>query len=148
MSSPADGGRGTPRGGLREAVGGLERALARVADTVLRAMALALELPETWFVDRTEHAVVTTRCNHYLRGPNVRPLPDQPGLGGHTDYGLMTLLLADPVPGLQLLCGDEWLDVIPPPESITCNLGDMIAKWTNDRRVSTMHRVAWPVPGG
>ena len=59
---------------------------------------------------RAEHAVVTTRCNHYLRGPAYEPLPDQPGLGGHTDYGMVTLLVADPVPGLQVLRGDTWHD--------------------------------------
>jgi isopenicillin N synthase-like dioxygenase len=133
--------------GLRDAVEALESELARVADTVLRAMALALELPEDWLVARAERAVVTTRCNHYLRGPGITPLPDQPGLGGHTDYGMATLLVADPVPGLQVLCGDEWVDVVPPPETITCNLGDMLAMWTNDQWVSTMHRVAPPVPG-
>ena len=132
---------------LRGVVAALDLQLQRVADTVLRAMALALELPETSFVERAERAVVTTRCNHYLRGPGVTPLPDQPGLGGHTDYGMVTLLLADPVPGLQLLSGDWWHDVIPPLETITCNLGDMLAMWTNDRWVSTMHRVAPPAPG-
>ena len=71
-------------------------------------------------------------------------VPDQPGLGAHTDYGMFTLLVADPVPGLQLLGGDEWHDVIPPAGTITCNIGDMLAMWTNDRWVSTMHRVAPP----
>ena len=129
------------------AVDALEHALHDVADVVLRAMALALDLPEEWLVERAERAVVTTRCNHYLRGPGFEPLPDQPGLGGHTDYGMATLLVADPVPGLQLLRGGEWHDVIPPRGSIVCNLGDMLAMWTNDRWVSTMHRVLPPTPG-
>ncbi len=132
---------------LRAAVDALERALHDVADVVLRAMAVALDLPEGWLVERAERAVVTTRCNHYLRGPGFEPLPDQPGLGGHTDYGMATLLVADPVPGLQLLRGGEWFDVIPPRGSIVCNLGDMLAMWTNDRWVSTMHRVLPPTPG-
>jgi isopenicillin N synthase-like dioxygenase len=132
---------------LRAAVAALERELHRVADVVLRAMALALDLPERWLVDRAARAVVTTRCNHYLRGPGFEPLLDQPGLGGHTDYGMATLLVADPVPGLQILRGDEWHDVVPPPGSIVCNLGDMLAMWTNDRWVSTMHRVVAPTPG-
>ena len=132
---------------LRAAVDALEHALHDVADVVLRAMALALDLPEEWLVERAERAVVTTRCNHYLRGPGFTPLPDQPGLGGHTDYGMVTLLVADPVPGLQVLRGGEWHDVIPPRGSIVCNLGDMLALWTNDRWVSTMHRVLPPAPG-
>src|SRR4051812_31021328 len=133
---------------LRAAVDALEHALHDVADVVLRAMALALELPEEWLLERAEHALVTTRCNHYLRGPGHEPLPDQPGLGGHTDYGMVTLLVADPVPGLQVLRGGAWHDVIPPRGSIVCNLGDMLAMWTNDRWVSTMHRVLPPTPAG
>jgi isopenicillin N synthase-like dioxygenase len=132
---------------LRAATDALEVALHEVADIVLRAMALALELPEEWLVERARHAVVTTRCNRYLRGPDHEPLPGQPGLGGHTDYGMMTLLVADPVPGLQILRGGHWHDVVPPPGSIVCNLGDMLAMWTNDRWVSTMHRVVAPTPG-
>jgi isopenicillin N synthase-like dioxygenase len=132
---------------LRAAVDALEDALHGVADLVLRAMALALELPEAWLVERAEHAVVTTRCNHYLRGPGFEPLPDQPGLGGHTDYGMVTLLVADPVPGLQILRGGRWHDVVPPRGSIVCNLCDMLAMWTNDRWTSTMHRVLPPSPG-
>jgi len=132
---------------LRDAVGALELALHDVADVVLRAMALALDLPEEWLVERADRAVVTTRCNHYLRGPAYDPLPGQPGLGGHTDYGMVTLLVADPVPGLQVLRGGAWHDVIPPRGSIVCNLGDMLAMWTNDRWVSTMHRVLPPLAG-
>ena len=131
---------------LHAAVDALERALHDVADVVLRAMALALDLPERWLVERAERAVVTTRCNHYLRGPGFEPLPGQPGLGGHTDYGMVTLLVADPVPGLQILRGGEWFDVVPRRGSIVCNLGDMLAMWTNDRWVSTMHRVLPPTP--
>ena len=58
----------------------------------------------------------------------------------------MTLLVADPVRGLQVLRGGEWHDVVPPRGSIICNLGDMLAMWTNDRWVSTMHRVLPPSP--
>jgi isopenicillin N synthase-like dioxygenase len=131
---------------LRAASDALELALQDVADAVLRAMALALDLPEHWLVERAERAVVTRTCNRYLRGAGFEPLPDQPGLGGHTDYGMMTLLVADPVPGLQVLRSGEWHDVIPPRGSIVCNLGDMLAMWTNDRWVSTMHRVLPPSP--
>jgi isopenicillin N synthase-like dioxygenase len=135
-----------PRG-LRDAVVALEAALHGVADAVLRAMAYALGLPESWLVERCERAVTTLRCNHYLRGPGLVARPDQPGLGAHTDYGVMTLLVADPVPGLQILRNDRWWDVTPTHGSIVCNIGDMLAMWTNDRWVSTMHRVTPPQPG-
>jgi isopenicillin N synthase-like dioxygenase len=132
---------------LRDAVGALERELHGVADVVLQAMACALDLPERWLVEVSEQSVMTLRCNHYLRGPGIEPDADQPGLGAHTDYGIMTLLVADPVPGLQILRNEHWWDVTPPRGSIVCNIGDMLAMWTNDRWVSTMHRVTPPGPG-
>jgi isopenicillin N synthase-like dioxygenase len=66
-------------------------------------------------------------------------------MGAHTDYGIVTLLWADPVPGLQILDGNgEWCDVLPAPGALLVNLGDLLARWTNDRWMSTMHRVVPP----
>ena len=66
-------------------------------------------------------------------------------MGAHTDYGIVTLLWADPVPGLQILDGDgDWCDVQPAPGALLVNLGDLLARWTNDRWMSTMHRVVPP----
>jgi isopenicillin N synthase-like dioxygenase len=116
-----------------------------VADVLLRAMALALDLPEAWFPERCEHAIVTSRAINYERTPGSPvPLPDQMRMGAHTDYGVLTILLADPVPGLQVCRDGRWHDVIPPPGTFVCNLGDMLARWTNDRWTSTLHRVVPP----
>jgi isopenicillin N synthase-like dioxygenase len=69
-------------------------------------------------------------------------------MGAHTDYGSITVLLADPVPGLQI-CDDagHWHDVVPAPGSFTVNVGDLLAEWSNDRWRSTLHRVVPPPPG-
>ncbi|KAG5179805.1 gibberellin 2-beta-dioxygenase [Tribonema minus] len=64
------------------------------------------------------------------------------GTGAHTDYGLLTFLAADDVPGLQVQLDGEWLAVPPvPPPAFIVNLGDMLARWTNDALRSTCHRV-------
>ena len=131
---------------LRRAVDRLESELRRVADVVLRAMALALDLPEDWLVVRNDRAVITLRTNLYPT-PTAEPIDGQQRLGAHTDYGVITLLVADPVPGLEVLRGGEWHGFTPPHGSILCNIGDMLAMWTNDRWVSTMHRVVAPRPG-
>ena len=66
-------------------------------------MALALDLPETWFVERCRRAILTTRAINYERAPGrARPAPGQMRMGAHTDYGVLTILLADDVPGLQV----------------------------------------------
>lgn len=132
---------------LRAADDALWDELQRVSDLVLRAMALALDLPEDWLVERNERAVITIRPNHYPPSSGDRVEDGQQRLGAHTDYGVMTLLVADPVPGLEVLRGGEWHGYTPPSGSILCNIGDMLAMWTNDRWTSTMHRVVAPEPG-
>jgi isopenicillin N synthase-like dioxygenase len=68
------------------------------------------------------------------------------GASAHTDYGTLTILLADPVVGgLQLQSsGGGWHDIEAMPGSFVVNLGDAMARWTNDRWRSTMHRVQIP----
>jgi isopenicillin N synthase-like dioxygenase len=122
-----------------------EREMARVQDDVLTAMAIALALPESWFVERSRRAVITTRAINYVRQAGApEPEPGQMRLGAHTDYGITTLLLADAVPGLQVRRGGRWHDVVIPPDALVCNIGDLLARWTNDRWKSTLHRVVPP----
>ena len=122
-----------------------ELALRDVADLLLRAMALGLELPETWFVDRLERAILTTRALNYERAPGAAdPQPGQARMGAHTDYGVLTILLADDVPGLQVFGDGKWNDVEVPRGTFVCNLGDMLERWTNNRWTSTLHRVVPP----
>ena len=72
------------------------------------------------------------------------PVEGQMRMGAHTDYGILTVLLADDVPGLQVFRDGVWHDVSTPRGAFVCNLGDMLARWTNDRWISTLHRVVPP----
>ena len=122
-----------------------DRAVTTVADHLLQAMALALDLPEQWFVERCEHAIITTRAiNYERRAGTPDPVDGQMRMGAHTDYGILTVLIADDVPGLQVFRDGVWHDVSTPRGAFVCNLGDMLARWTNDRWISTMHRVVPP----
>jgi isopenicillin N synthase-like dioxygenase len=61
----------------------------------------------------------------------------------------VTVLWADRVPGLQVLGGDGvWHDVQPAENALLVNLGDLTGRWTNDRWLSTLHRVKPPVVDG
>ena len=40
----------------------------------------------------------------------------------------------------------EWIDVHIPANAFACNIGDLMMRWSNDRWVSTLHRVAVPPP--
>ena len=126
-----------------EAIAGLARRLTRI-------FAVALGLPEAFFADKTDHSTDTLRLNNYVRPPGGgRPLPGQMRMGAHTDYGIVTVLYGDPVPGLQIVAPDgRWHPVVPDEGLFLVNLGDLLAKWTNDRWRSTVHRVVPPEGNG
>ena len=120
----------------------------RLARTMTQIFAVALGLPDDYFVPFQNYSVDTLRLNNYQLPPDgQRVEPGQMGMGGHTDYGIVTVLWADAVtPGLQVMDGEgRWHDVVPAPDALLINLGDMLARWTNDRWISTMHRVLPPV---
>ncbi len=121
-------------------------ALARLAGTLMSAFAQALDLPEDYFAGRTGRAPNVMRANRYLRRPgSPDPAPGQLRMGAHTDYGACTILLADDVPGLEILGPDgAWHGVRPEPGAFIVNIGDLLARWTNDRWRSTLHRVVPP----
>jgi len=118
------------------------QALARTLEEVF---ALALGLPEGFFAPFTDHSIDVLRMVNYALPEGTRLEPDQLGMGAHTDYGIVTILWADPVVGLQVLDGDgRWRSVVPSPGVLLINLGDLLARWTNDQWMSTMHRVVPP----
>ena len=69
--------------------------------------------------------------------------------GAHTDYGSLTILLPEAGSrGLEILAPDgAWIEVRPRPGAFIVNLGDLMARWTNDRWTSTLHRVVIPADG-
>ncbi|MGI5128232.1 isopenicillin N synthase family dioxygenase [Pseudonocardia sp. CA-107938] len=132
--------------GFRPAVEAWFAAAGAVARTMTTIFADALELAPDFFAASTGHSIDVLRMNNYrLPSADVELGPDQLGMGAHTDYGIVTVLWADPVPGLEILDGDGgWHPVRPRPGALLVNLGDALARWTNDQWISTMHRVAPP----
>ena len=80
--------------------------------------------------------------------PKTKTEPGQLRASAHTDYGTMTILLQDHTGGLQVQHRNEeeeiWMDATPLPGTLVVNLGDLMARWTNDKWVSTLHRVVEP----
>ncbi len=113
--------------------------MRRVAEAVLRGIALALGLSTDWFAENlTADPTVLFRIFHY-------PPPyhhEHWGVAEHTDYGLLTILAQDSLGGLQVSRRDgSWIEVEPTPGVFVCNLGDMLERLTRGRYVSTPHRV-------
>jgi isopenicillin N synthase-like dioxygenase len=72
--------------------------------------------------------------------------------GAHTDFDCLTLLFQRTGQGgLQLLPGKDmasqaWTSITPDDALITCNIGDMLMRWSDDQLPSNFHRVRNPAP--
>jgi isopenicillin N synthase-like dioxygenase len=111
---------------------------------LMRIFALALKMEANFFADKIDNHFSTGTVNNY---PAVATsLPGQLRTGAHTDFGSLTILAVDDAPGALQVRRDEdtWIDIKPAPDQLIINLGDMMARWTNDRWRSTVHRVANP----
>ena len=117
--------------------------ITTVAPNVLRAFAIALQLPLTFF-DAKHGRNAFLRMLHY---PPLTATPESGQLraGEHTDYGSITLLLQDAIGGLEVRTRQgEWIAAPPLPETVVVNVGDAMQRWTNDQLCSTPHRVKVP----
>ncbi|OEJ24397.1 isopenicillin synthase [Streptomyces agglomeratus] len=125
---------------LRAALKTYFAACETVAARLTELLTVALELPRDFFATRTDRSNDSLRSQFY---PGVQQeFANDQGMGEHTDGTLITLLTEDG-PGLQLrdLKG-EWLDVdVPERDWFIVNIGDLMARWSNDEYVSTPHRV-------
>jgi isopenicillin N synthase-like dioxygenase len=134
--------------GLAPTLVGLYRAYERLAGDMMCVFAAALGLSETFFDGVLARHFSIMSCHHY---PvlNVPPRPGQLRTGAHTDYGAMTILAATSGEGgLEVRLPDgSWAGVRPRAGEFVVNLGDMMARWTNERWASTLHRVVNPPLG-
>ncbi|MCX8560940.1 isopenicillin N synthase family oxygenase [Mycolicibacterium mucogenicum] len=136
--------------GFRDAVETYFREVTVLSRALLRACSDALGLGTGYFDHLVDHSIDTLKMNNYALAPGAIEL-DGPltGMGAHTDFGILTVLWADQVPGLEVLGADSvWHPVQPDPGAFLINLGDAFARWTNDRWRSTLHRVDPPVVDG
>ena len=126
--------------GFVAAVRDYQAAALGAARAVLEALATTLGVPG-FFAARMSEPQCRLRFLHYpptdrLEDGSV-PVFSTP----HTDYGAITMLATDGVPGLEVLQDGHWVPVSAPPGGVIVQLGDMLARWTNDCYRSTPHRV-------
>ena len=121
------------------------RAMEVLSRDLMRIFALALDLPETYFDDSGDKHISLFRALHYPNQPEA-PLDSQMRAGAHADYGALTILCQENAPGgLQVQNRNgQWVDVPAVPGTFVVNIGDLMMQWTNDRWISTMHRVVNP----
>ncbi|MGB5756478.1 MAG: 2-oxoglutarate and iron-dependent oxygenase domain-containing protein [Acidimicrobiales bacterium] len=149
--------------GFRSTMESFERANHRLAMQLLSCFARKLGFADDFFTERHDPASPeyqsTLRLLHYLPVSVEQLDPRIWRAGAHTDYDCLTLLHQLPGQrGLQLSPGSEaarredqteplgWTSVEPTAGTVTCNIGDMLMRWSDDRLPSTLHRVRMPRP--
>ena len=117
--------------------------LEKTAKYVLRSLALHLSLEETYFDQYIKNG------NSILRPIHYPPIATEPKgaerAAAHGDINLITLLMGAQGKGLQVQNHNgDWIDAMAAPDEIMINVGDMLARHSNNKLKSTIHRVTNP----
>ena len=127
--------------GFRAAWDTYYTAMEDLAARIMKAFAAALDLPEDYFAAAIADPISALRALNYPATGAVAEA-DQQRAGAHSDYGTLTILLPQAQRGgLQVEQDGAWFDVAAPEDAFVINIGDLMARWTADRWVSTLHRV-------
>ena len=142
--------------GWRDAVAAYYRAMERVSQVLMRAIARGLALDEEFFDPAFDRGLSTLRLLRYpprtdaeqtaQTDPNVWVTHEGRRFyvngAPHVDSGFLTLLAQDGVSGLQARHPDgAWLDVPPTDDALAVNFGKVLERWSGGRIKATEHRV-------
>lgn len=113
-----------------------------VARQVMSALARSLDLPADFFAQAYERPLARGQLVYYPPSTQSDEAEQRFGVAAHTDFGVLTFLLQDMNGGLQVkVKSGQWVEAPPIPGTLVCNIGDLLARWSNDRFASTLHRV-------
>ena len=144
--------------GFRDTMLAFEARSWAVGMQVLSCFALKLGLDDDFFTRAHDPARETYQStlrllHYYAIPPAAQGSLDLWRAGAHTDFDCLTLLYQrQGQGGLQVCPGKEmdaqaWTAIPPEEDAITCNIGDMLMRWSDDRLPSNFHRVKNPMPG-
>jgi isopenicillin N synthase-like dioxygenase len=122
---------------------------ASLVHTILSALSLALDLPQNAQLSSAHsQSRFQLRLLHY---PSiaVSELANnaRSRINAHSDFGTLTLLWQDAAGGLEIEdphTPASWRAAPPVEGAVLVNVGDLLARWSNDRWRSTVHRVGLP----
>ncbi|KAH9829285.1 uncharacterized protein C8Q71DRAFT_890996 [Rhodofomes roseus] len=148
---------------FREAALTYYHAAEELGKKLFRLFALALEILEDYFDDKTKNSAALMPVLHYP--PQTGPVDDRvrlttvtpnAQLGGQCGRDAPSYLLIDVIyalqcftilwqepatQGLQVLNKEkQWIDAPPLQGTLVINLGDQFARWMNEVFKSTVHR--------
>lgn len=126
---------------FRAQVEGYHGAVRTLAAKLLPAFACAVGNAPDYFDRFFDPPSTTLRLVHYPPTP-ADATPDHIGIYPHTDYGFFTILAQDDVGGLEIqTINGRWIEAPHIENAFVMNIGDVMARWTNDVFNSSPHRV-------
>lgn len=114
-------------------------AVRALAETLFEVFAVAFGLPQAYFANKIDRPIAQMRVLHYPPRPRIA---GNYGIGAHCDYECFTILAQDDAGGLEVQNQvGQWVAAPPVEGAFVINIGEMLARWTNDRFKATPHRV-------
>lgn len=126
--------------GFRDTVLAYMTAMEAMGRRMVRVYATALDLPADYFDPMFAVPNMIQRLTHYP--PTENPEENEFSIAPHTDSGFATFLAPSAVEGLSIRLPDlRWVNAPSIQGAFVVNGGDLLKRWTNDRFLSTPHRV-------
>ena len=119
--------------------------LENIGLTLLKAIAIYLNIEEDYFTNKVKGGESIMRSIHYYTLKEEDVEDDAVRAAAHGDINLITLLMGASADGLEILTKEEkWIPIISEPDQLVINVGDMLERLTNKKLMSTVHRVVNP----
>ncbi len=127
--------------GFRDVVESAHDQLAELGSALMQVACVAMGVEQSQVMPAFNCPTTWLRLLHYP-AQSVRSTDGLYGSAPHTDFGCITILAQDNVAGLQVKSpAGTWIDVLPQPNALVVNVGDMLHRWSNGLLRSTPHRV-------
>lgn len=119
--------------------------LEKIGLTLLKAIAIYLNLEEDYFTNKVKGGESIMRSIHYYPLKDTDLEDGAVRAAAHGDINLITLLMGASADGLEILTKEEkWIPIISEQDQLVINVGDMLERLTNKKLMSTVHRVVNP----
>jgi len=127
---------------FKQSILAYQSALCDVGRVVMSAIAVGFGQSPDAFAAHYKKPLARGQLVYYPPSQTDDEREQRFGVAPHTDFGVLTLLLQDDAGGLQVRTrSGQWIEAPPIEGTLVCNTGDLLQRWTNDRFLSTVHRV-------
>lgn len=117
-------------------------AVLEVSRQVLGSLAIGLGQRPDFFDSAYQSPLGRGQLVYYPAINDADIAAERFSAAAHSDFGALTILMQDSLGGLQVQnSAGDWIEATPIEDTLVCNIGDLLERWTNGKLTSTRHRV-------